>query len=133
MSFGAAHLPRGAREKERTKENGMVSKEEIVEKLNALQQAKAKAKVYEDVIASVAKYEATLERKHSDAKKRCERLGKADKSSQAYMSAINDSVMLRFQIVEAKKMHSALLEVSVEVCMAQGDALAELSKAVDEE
>ena len=114
----------------------MVSKDEIVEKLNALQQAKAKAKVYEDVIASVAKYEATLERKHSDAKKRCERLGKADKSSEAYMSALNDSVMLQFQIVEAKKMHSALLEDSVEVlkdCMAQGDALAELSKKVDEE
>ena len=81
----------------------MVSKDEIVEKLNAMQQAKAKAKVYEDVIASVAKYEAMLERKHSDAKKRCERLGKADKSSQAYMSALNDSVMLQIQIVEARR------------------------------
>ena len=67
---------------------------------------------------------------------RYERLCKADKSSQAYMSALNDSVMLQFQIVEAKKMHSALLEVSMEIlkdCMAQGDALAELSKAVDVE
>lgn len=114
----------------------MTSKEEIASQLNAMQQAKAKVQVYKDVIASVAKYEQTLMRKHGEAKKRCERLAKQGKTSQAYLSAVSDSVLLSIKTVEAQKMRAALMEVCIEITgdyIAQEEALVKLSKQIDKE
>ena len=93
----------------------MVTKDEIIEKIEGLQRAKAKLQAYRDVIAWIEKYEGTLMRKHSDAEKKKDKLGKAVADGKAYYVALNETVQLQYQIKEAKQLRLTLSEVALQI------------------
>lgn len=93
----------------------MAEKEEIIEKISSWQRQRAKLQTYRDVIALLEKYEGTLKRKHSDAEKKKEKLGRADKSNKAYYAALNESVQLQCQIVEAQQLFLTLTEDALKI------------------
>lgn len=115
-----------------------MERKEVSENIKALQSARAKQFTYNDVIALVAKYESTLRRKLSDANKKVERLERsgASQTSDGYNTALNDEMVLQYQIIEATQIRIDLLEKQVEVT-AEVDkvskAFTEMVKRVDEE
>lgn len=114
----------------------MASREEIIEKIQAMQQSVAKRTVYNDVIDLVKRYEAKLKRQQSDALKKQERLAQRDKKSEAYLDAVNQASVLQSQIVSACELRIELTEQLIEMSKGQaemGEVLAEFAKQLEAE
>lgn len=116
--------------------NVMATREEIIEKIQAMQQSVAKRTVYNDVIDLVKRYEAKLKRQQSDALKKKERLAQRDKKSEAYLDAVNQASVLQSQIVSACELRIELTEQLIEMSKGQaemGQVLAELANQLEDE
>lgn len=116
--------------------NVMATREEIIEKIQAMQQSVAKRTVYNDVIDLVKRYEAKLKRQQSDALKKQERLAQRDKKSEAYLDAVNQASVLQSQIVSACELRIELTEQLIEMSKGHaemGNELAEFAKQLEAE
>ena len=111
----------------------MATRDEIIEKIAVMQRAKAKLQAYRDVIAWIEKYERTLMRKHSDAAKKKDKLGKVDKKGNAYYAALNETVQLQYQIKEAKQLRLTLSEVALQIAEDSEQAEKGFTDMVDED
>lgn len=75
----------------------------------------AKLRAYRDVIAYIEKYEGTLQRKLSDATKKKDKLARSGKSNNDYYAALNDTVLLNYQIKEAIQLRLTLSEFALQI------------------
>lgn len=92
-----------------------MEKDAIIAKIAALQQFNAKLKTLRDVIAYLEKYQGTLQRKLSDATKKKEKLARSGKSNNGYYAALNDTVLLNYQIKEAMQLRLTLSEFALQI------------------
>ena len=67
------------------------------------------------MIAYIEKYEGTLQRKLSDATKKKDKLARSGKSNNDYYAALNDTVLLNYQIKEAIQLRLTLSEFALQI------------------
>ena len=110
-----------------------MERDEIIAKICAMQQFNAKLRAYRDVIAYIEKYEGTLQRKLSDATKKKEKLARSGKSNNGYYAALNDTVLLNYQIKEAMQLRLTLSEFALQISEESEKAGHDITDMVEKE
>ena len=92
-----------------------MEEEKIIEKIKALEEAKAKALVYKDLAELVGKYGEKLNRQISDARRRYERLKKSGASGKALHEALEQETILTYKSLEAQDVRVGMLQKAIKL------------------